>query len=268
MSDSLRQEIKLHKEIFFHSDRKFKGFCLQFIATVNENSVACKFLLKLHATKEGQMAEFRREKFEEFLGTVRKYMQVRGSLSQKDLAEKTNIGVSTLSRFLSMKTADINPQIVARICAELQIPLHEMIDFVEEDFTERFVRLVKFFKAEEGRSSAVNDSEEEVVVPPASTSTSAETFDDAIVDVLGTGTAQRHASARVQIGNKTRTIPFAPDSSAKNSEPTLRDRLQSLTPRQKAYMTDFLSLDIEARDLIVDLGNDLFRYFRQRGMIN
>lgn len=225
------------------------------------------------------MAEFRREKFDDFLGIVRKYMQVRGPLSQKDLAERTNIGVSTLSRFMSMKTADINPQIVAKISAILQIPLHEMIDFVEEDFTERFVRLVKFYKADEGQASRIDDDEIESQVSSAQSGQTAEfqnpappqnmrdTLEDAIVDVLGHGSAQRVANAKIQIGNKTRTIPFSPDSNGRSSDLTLRDRLQGLTPRQKAYVTDFLSLDIEARDLIVDLGNDLFRYFRQKGMI-
>ena len=93
-------------------------------------------------------------------------------------------------------------------------------------------------------------------------------LEDAIVDVLSSGTAQRNANAKVQIGTKTRTIPFAPDQAARNSEMSVRERLQGLTPRQKAYVSDFLSLDIEARDLIVDLGNDLFRYFRQKGMIH
>lgn len=226
------------------------------------------------------MAEFRREKFDDFLGIVRKYMQVRGPLSQKDLAEKTNIGVSTLSRFMSMKTADINPQIVAKISAVLQIPLHEMIDFVEEDFTERFVRLVKFYKADEGLASRIDDDGDvtaagagapvenlEVPPPQVERQTRREDLEDAIVDILGHGTAQRVANAKVQIGNKTRTIPFSPDASGRNSELSLRDRLQGLTPRQKAYVTDFLSLDIESRDLIVDLGNDLFRYFKQKGMI-
>jgi DNA-binding MurR/RpiR family transcriptional regulator len=49
------------------------------------------------------MAEFKREKVEMFLGVVRKYMQVRGAMSQKDLAEQTDVGVSTMSRFLSQK---------------------------------------------------------------------------------------------------------------------------------------------------------------------
>ena len=41
------------------------------------------------------MAEFNRDELQNFLGVVRKYMQVRGNLSQKDLADMTNIGVST-----------------------------------------------------------------------------------------------------------------------------------------------------------------------------
>ncbi|EQC46902.1 helix-turn-helix transcriptional regulator [Bacteriovorax sp. Seq25_V] len=230
------------------------------------------------------MSEFNRDKFDDFLGIVRKYMQVRGPMSQKDLAEKTRIGVSTLSRFMSMKTADINPQIVAKVVAILDIPLHEMIDFVEEHYTERFVRLLKFYQADKENDYGLKDAEEQEEEKQAGGGTPEEfverrqqpppagpqndSFEDAVVDVLSSGTAQRNANAKVQIGSKTRTIPFAPDQAARNSEMSVRERLQALTPRQKAYVSDFLSLDIEARDLIVDLGNDLFRYFRQKGMIH
>jgi transcriptional regulator with XRE-family HTH domain len=92
------------------------------------------------------MAEFKRDNVETFLGVVRKYMQMRGAMSQKDLAEVTDVGVSTMSRFLSQKSTEMNPQLIAKITAKLNIPLHEMIDFVEEDFNDRFVRLVKFYK--------------------------------------------------------------------------------------------------------------------------
>ena len=92
------------------------------------------------------MAEFNKDHIEVFLGVVRKYMQVRGSLSQKDLAELTDTGVSTMSRFLNQKTTEFNPQLIAKIVAFLEIPLHEIIDFVEEDFADKFIRLVKFYK--------------------------------------------------------------------------------------------------------------------------
>ena len=75
-------------------------------------------------------------------------MQVRGAMSQKELAEQTDVGISTMSRFLSQKSTELNPQLIAKITAKLNIPLHEMIDFVEEDFADRFIRLVKFYKDE------------------------------------------------------------------------------------------------------------------------
>jgi DNA-binding Xre family transcriptional regulator len=214
------------------------------------------------------MAQFNKDKFEDFLGVVRKYMQVRGPMSQKDLSVKTRIGVSTMSRFMSMKTSDINPQIVAKICAYLDIPLHEVIDFVEEDYTESFIRLVKFYKAEANPESA-NTGRVEEVEPTATQPkpSKTETLEEALIDTLGSGTAQRNASAQVKMGHKQTTVAFSADQTSRNSETSLRDKLDQLTPRQKAYMSDFLSLDMEARDLIVDLGNDLFRYFRQKGMI-
>lgn len=207
------------------------------------------------------MSEFNKEKLDDYLGIIRKYMQVRGPMTQKDLAESTGLGVSTVSRFLSMKTTEINPQVVAKITAELDIPLHEMIDFVEEHFTEHFIRLVKFYKGDEKKDQAVRDE------PSMQQTPSADSFEDALVDTLKggtTGNAQVNANPTVRIGGKTRSMPFVTDTS---NEDHLKERMAQLTPRQKAYVADFLSLDIDARDLIVDLGNDLFRYFRQRGMI-
>ena len=56
------------------------------------------------------MAEFKRAKLEDFLGVTRKYMQVRGAMSQKDLAEQTDVGISTMSRFLSQKSTELTYQ--------------------------------------------------------------------------------------------------------------------------------------------------------------
>jgi hypothetical protein len=50
------------------------------------------------------------------------------------------------------------------------------------------------------------------------------------------------------------------------SEVPISEKLQSLSPRQKAYLSSFLDLDMEGRDLIVDLGNSLFNYFKQKGL--
>ena len=47
---------------------------------------------------------------------------------------------------------------------------------------------------------------------------------------------------------------------------SIREKLESLTPRQRAFMTEFLNLKLEERDLIVDVGNNLFQYFKMKGM--
>ncbi len=167
------------------------------------------------------MAEFKREKIESFLGVVRKYMQMRGAMSQKDLAELTDVGVSTMSRFLSQKSTEMNPQLIAKITAKLNIPLHEMIDFVEEDFNDRFVRLVKFYK---------NELNEESVDEPL----------------------EQKEKLEDKIETKT--------------EISTKDKLASLSARQKAFMSEFLNMKPEERDLIVDLGNNLFQYFKMKGM--
>lgn len=203
------------------------------------------------------MAEFKPDLIDEFLAVVRKYMQLRGALSQKDLAEQTEIGVSTMSRFLNQKTNEINADLVARISAKLDIPFHEIIDFVDEDFTNKFIRLVKFYKGEQETAETRSSSD---------TNTSIE---DEISEVLGTkGTAQRPAVASVSAGpgSPKRNIHFGTEDAGRNSTVSLKDKLGNLSPRQKAYLTDFLNLDDESKDLMVDLGNNLFRYFRQKGL--
>ena len=51
-----------------------------------------------------------------------------------------------MSRFLNLKTASVDEQLVANIIATLNIPLHEVIDGVSEDSTDTFKRLVFFYK--------------------------------------------------------------------------------------------------------------------------
>lgn len=198
------------------------------------------------------MKQFNKENLDSFLGTVRKYMQMRGSLSQKDLAHITETGVSTMSRFLNKKTQDLDEQLIANIVAKLEIPLHEIIDFVDETYNDRFLKLVKFYKNEEDEGGA----------PPRGGEGEAEDIEDVF---KGLGTAQKTTRARVKVGGKTRTIPFMAQADGKNTEKTVKELFADLTPRQKAYLNDFLHLDMEGKDLIVDVGNSLFRYFRQKG---
>jgi transcriptional regulator with XRE-family HTH domain len=182
------------------------------------------------------MAEFRKEKVDQYLGVVRKYMQVRGAMSQKDLAEQTDVGVSTMSRFLSQKSSELNPQLIAKITAKLNIPLHEMIDFVEEDFAERFIRLVKFYKDELGEED---------------------------IDAATVQTTLKDEDNLSKV--KEEIVPNKKEQKA-SSELSIREKLESLTPRQRAFMTEFLNLKLEERDLIVDLGNNLIQYFKMKGM--
>jgi hypothetical protein len=196
------------------------------------------------------MADFRKEQFDEFLGVVRKYMVMRGNMNQKDLAEMTDTGVSTMSRFLNQKTTDFNPQLIARIVAKLNIPLHEVIDFVEEEYADKFIRLVKFFKEEKVPDEGTQGGGAGVI-PPAP---GAE------------GTAKQTITANISLGGKKVSIPFEAQGQMSPTDRQFLERLYELTPSQRAYVTEFLNLDINSRDLIVDLGNTLFRFFRQRGI--
>ncbi len=202
------------------------------------------------------MAEFRRSKVEMFLGVTRKYMQVRGAMSQKELAEQTDVGISTMSRFLSQKSTELNPQLIAKITAKLNIPLHEMIDFVEEDFADRFIRLVKFYKDE------LNEDE----VTPEEITDSAPDVATQKNENKTTTTTERRLTAEERREETREIIKEEKTSSKDRADKSIREKLESLTPRQRAFMTEFLNLKLEERDLIVDLGNNMFQYFKMKGM--
>ena len=200
------------------------------------------------------MAEFKRSKVEMFLGVTRKYMQVRGAMSQKELAEQTDVGISTMSRFLSQKSTELNPQLVAKITAKLNIPLHEMIDFVEEDFADRFIRLVKFYK-DELNEDEVNPEEITGSAPDVATQ---KNENKTSTDRRLTPEERREETREI--------IKEEKNSSKDRADKSIREKLESLTPRQRAFMTEFLNLKLEERDLIVDLGNSMFQYFKMKGM--
>lgn len=195
------------------------------------------------------MAEFHANKLEVFLGVVRKYMQVRGNLSQKDLAELTEVGVSTMSRFLNQKTSELNAQLISKIVAKLNIPLHEIIDFVDESYADKFVRLVRFYKDDVGDGEEPNLDD----VPEKT-----ETLIQAPPDDL---------PPPRKIDESPRTSERTAEKTAeKSGEKSLKERLEKLTPRQRVFLMEFLELDVDGRDLVVDIGNDLFRYIKQKGM--
>jgi len=192
------------------------------------------------------MIRFNNDFLENFLAVVRKYMQLRGGLTQKDLSEMMNVGISTMSRFLNLKTSTVDEQLVANIIATLNIPLHEIIDGIEEESTETLKRLVQFYKdqksAEQQQQAA---GEEEPRGPETRTKT----------------------NATIHIAGKKQNMPFGENPIGQTkTDLKIRDKLETLSPRQRAYMNDFLSLSVDDRDLIVDLGDAIFRYFRQRNI--
>jgi transcriptional regulator with XRE-family HTH domain len=195
------------------------------------------------------MISFSQDFLENFLAVVRKYMQLRGGLTQKDLSEMTGVGISTMSRFLNLKTANVDEQLVANIIATLAIPLYEVIDGVHEDSTDTFKRLVQFYKDQMSNREGTNNE-----APVSEERTKQKT------------------TASINIGGKKMNMPFgeadkgpAP-AATKTMDLSLKDKLQTLSPRQKTYITDFLDLDVADRDLIVDLGDAVFRYIRSRGL--
>lgn len=192
------------------------------------------------------MIRFSPEFLENFLAVVRKYMQLRGGLTQKDLSEMMSVGISTMSRFLNLKTSSVDEQLVANIIATLNIPLHEIIDGVEEDSTETFKRLVQFYKEQK-------TAEQKPVANEDATRTQAE--------------SRTKTTATINVAGKRQQMPFGEQPlGGTRTDITIREKLETLSPRQKAYLNDFLNLDGNDRDLVVDLGDAIFRYFRQRNV--
>ncbi|MCT4642206.1 MAG: helix-turn-helix domain-containing protein [Bacteriovoracaceae bacterium] len=188
------------------------------------------------------MIKFNQDYTEMFLGVVRKYMQIRGGLSQKELAEKLEIGISTMSRFLNQKTKEMDPQLIAMIVAKLAIPLHEIIDFIAEESTSKFKHLVNFYKEQKEEVSGNSES-----MNRRSTDSG----------VQGQETTRTMTSAKVGGVN----VAFGEKEVVDKKDLTIKEKLGTLSPRQKGFLTDFLDMDTEGRDLIVDLGNSIFRYF-------
>ena len=191
------------------------------------------------------MIRFSPEFLENFLAVVRKYMQLRGGLTQKDLSELMNVGISTMSRFLNLKTSSVDEQLVSNIIATLNIPLHEIIDGVDEDSTETLKRLVQFYKDQKSADQEAGEG------TPSSGQAESKTKTTATINIGG---RKQQVSFGEKPGTQTRT------------DITIKEKLETLSPRQKAYLNDFLNLDINDRDLMVDLGDAIFRYFRQRNV--
>ena len=79
--------------------------------------------------------------------------------------------------------------------------------------------------------------------------------------------AKTKTNATINIGGKKQQMPFGElNTGQTRTDVTIREKLETLSPRQKAYLNDFLNLDVNDRDLIVDLGDAIFRYFRQRNV--
>ena len=60
------------------------------------------------------MINFSADFLENFLAVVRKYMQLRGGLTQKDLSEMTGVGISTMSRSKSPLGMNTGPRPMRR----------------------------------------------------------------------------------------------------------------------------------------------------------
>lgn len=186
------------------------------------------------------MAQFYEEKTELFIAVVRKYMLLHGNLTQKDLAELTRIGVSTMSRFLSKETKSLNSDLIAKIVAKLEIPMAEIIDFVQEEYEAEFKRLVKFHKGEDTTLSSPSIESES----PGALAPSGESVDQ----YKATGVKAR----------PTEKVSESPKSPASDeSRLSTKSTFEPVTTFQKQFMTWFFKLDDVEKKTIIDMAISL-----------
>ena len=205
--------------------------------------------------KDQGMAQFHKDKISLFLGAVRKYMEIRGPMTQRELAEATDTGVSTMSRFLNQQTQELNPNLIAKITATLNIPPMEIIDFVEEDYSPEFLRLVRFYKGEDAGSTQTS------VSAPSFPTEEVEGEEDQIAEALEGGGSKVNTSAKVRVGNKTTQLNYVAEGDGQ-----LRDKLKRLSLKQKGFLNGFLNLDSDGRDLVADVGEKIITYLKQKGI--
>jgi transcriptional regulator with XRE-family HTH domain len=180
------------------------------------------------------MIQFNPDELDNFLAVVYKYMKLRGGLTQKDLALKLNASVSTMSRFINKKTKDLDPQLIAGILVVLDIPLSEVIEFIVEESEEKFKNLIAFQR-------------EQLEMPKGDSGKDKQSTRTQTTATIGKG-----------------RVPVTFGQREETDVSTITKKISGLSPRQKVFVTDFLDLDDEGKDVIVDLSNAMFRYFKQR----
>lgn len=204
------------------------------------------------------MAQFHKEKISHFLGTVRKYMEIRGPMTQRELAEATDTGVSTMSRFLNQQTQELNPQLIANIIAKLNIPPMEIIDFVDEEYSDEFLRLIKFYKGEDPALERTMTSQAD--------SAGGESIDDdqgqeELAKALNEGGSQKNTTANIRVGNKNTRLSFVAEGQG-----SLKEKIKNLSLHQKGFLSGFLNLDNDGRDLVANVGNEIINHLKQKGL--
>ncbi len=197
------------------------------------------------------MSQFKKELIDDFLGTVRKYMQIRGPMTQRELAEATDTGVSTMSRFLNQQTQELNPNLIANITAKLEIPLYEIIDFVEESYVAEFERLVKFYKGEEITQNNLRRRADDFPEQPP------------MNDDRRGGGSQVRTQANIRVGRHNTKLVYESEG---DSDDVLKQKIKNLSLKQQGFLNEFLNLDSDGRDLVADVGRNIIAYLKQKGI--
>lgn len=208
------------------------------------------------------MAQFNKDIIDDFLGAVRKYMHIRGPMTQRELAEATDTGVSTMSRFLNQQTQELNPNLIANITAKLKIPLHEIIDFVDEEYVDEFERLVRFYKGEDLTKTATSTRQQSTPEVSGEGEAIYEALKESGVEQGG---SQAQAQASIRVGGRTSKLVYEKEARDSDDD-VLKQKVRNLSLKQQGFLNEFLNLDSDGRDLVADVGRNIISYLKQKGI--
>jgi transcriptional regulator with XRE-family HTH domain len=189
------------------------------------------------------MIHFNNEFLTLFPFAVRKYMAIRGIKTQKELSEKSGVNETALTRLLRMSDPNrIDEDQVAIIMAALNISISEVADGVQEG-SEAFLRkLIELYKVQPN-----SDAPEE------------------------TGPDERNegvqkAQASIKVGGRSQQVQFGEvaGTGSRTQMIELQEKWDALPFKHRDYVMSFMKLDINERDLLIDIGSTFFKYLEHR----
>ena len=81
------------------------------------------------------MVQLKKDELSNFMDVVKKYAKVRKTL--------TYVGTVKVNRFYKAKKKELTPKLVGEIMKLMSIPIYEVIDFIEDDYADKFISIMR-----------------------------------------------------------------------------------------------------------------------------